>query len=331
MQEVEQGVLAQYDIEVFSTRKTRGAILCDTDKGTYLLKEVGVSSERIDVLGELYEYLENQKWCNVDAIVKNREKSSITIAENGNKYILKKWYTGRECDTRKTGEILEAAGMLAKLHLFMKRKMNHPVPEAESIKKEYAKHNRELKKVRNFIRNHTPKNEFEIEFLKNYNELFLWAQTAADMLEESEYEKLYRENVEEGCMVHGEYNHHNILIDSTNTKLTAVTNFDKFKKDIQVEDFYYFLRKIMEKHGWKERLGDSMINAYAAVKPLTDREVEYLKIRLVYPEKFWKTTNAYYCSNKAWIPAKNVEKLETVIRQTKEKEWFLGNVFSFKL
>ena len=87
----------------------------------------------------------------------------------------------------------------------------------------------------------------------------------------------------------------------------------------------------MEKYGWKERLGDSMLNAYSAVKPLSDMEIEYIKIRLIYPEKFWKVANAYYGSNKAWVRAKNVEKLELAIRQTKEKERFLQNVFSFTL
>ena len=95
------------------------------------------------------------------------------------------------------------------------------------------------------------------------------------MLEESGYEELYQKNMEAGWMIHGEYNHHNILMANADTKCdqNAITNFDKFKKDIQVEDLYYFLRKIMEKHGWKERLGDSMINAYAAVKPLTEQQI----------------------------------------------------------
>lgn len=333
MQEYEYGVLNQYDIGVLSIRKTRGAVLCDTDQGLYLLKEVNVSSERIEAISELYGYLENQGVCNVDVIIKNREEERITTGEDGNKYILKKWFLGRECDTRKPGEILEATSMLAKLHLFMTKILENPVPKAESVKVEYRKHNRELKKVRSFVRKYTPKKEFEIEFLKNYDGMFAWAEAAENMLEESGYDELYRKNIEAGCMIHGEYNHHNILVANTDTNCSqnAITNFDKFKKDIQVEDFYYFLRKIMEKHGWKERLGDSMINAYAAVKPLTEQEVEYLKIRLVYPEKFWKTANAYYYSNKAWIPAKNIEKFRTVIHQTKEKERFLENVFSFTL
>ena len=75
----------------------------------------------------------------------------------------------------------------------------------------------------------------------------------------------------------------------------------------------------MEKQGWKERLGDGMLNAYSAISPLGEREMEYLKIRLAYPEKFWKTANAYYRSNKAWISAKSIEKLTTAIAQTRGK------------
>ena len=90
-------------------------------------------------------------------------------------------------------------------------------------------------------------------------------------------------------------------------------NFEKFHRDIQVEDLYYFLRKVMEKSGWKLRLGDGMLNAYSAIHPLTRSETEYLKIRLIYPEKFWKIANSYYCMNKAWISVKNTEKFMDIV------------------
>ena len=35
MQEFEQKILEQYDIEVNSTRKVRGAVLCETNKGVF--------------------------------------------------------------------------------------------------------------------------------------------------------------------------------------------------------------------------------------------------------------------------------------------------------
>lgn len=329
MKEHECSVLEQYDINIRSTRKIRGAVLCDTEQGLYLLKEVTVSKERILALGELYNCLENQEWCSVDKIVENKEGDYVTETENGTKYILKKWYSGRECDVRKPVELLEAVGTLAKIHLIMQHRLESPVSCAESIKQEYKKHNRELKKVRNYIRKCSPKGEFEFEFLKCFDEMYWWAEKAVGMLEESRYEQLYEESMGRNCLTHGEYNYHNVIVNNIENKnlLIAVTNFEKFKRDIQVEDLYYLLRKVMEKYGWKERLGDNMLNAYSAVKPLTEEETEYIKIRLAYPEKFWKTANAYYNSNKAWMPVKNLEKLGVAVCQTKEKERFLGNLF----
>ena len=56
MQDYERdNILEQYEIVVNSTRKTRGAILCSTDKGVFLMREVGVSEKRLPALIELYE------------------------------------------------------------------------------------------------------------------------------------------------------------------------------------------------------------------------------------------------------------------------------------
>ena len=147
-------------------------------------------------------------------------------------------------------------------------------------------------------------------------------------LEQSDYEQLYQEEMNRSGMTHGEYNYHNIIMTREGI---ATMNFEKFHRDIQVEDLYYFLRKVMEKSGWKLRLGDGMLNAYSAIHPLTRSETEYLKIRLIYPEKFWKIANSYYCMNKAWISVKNTEKLKTAIKQTEEKKMFLKELFGFEL
>jgi spore coat protein I len=101
--------------------------------------------------------------------------------------------------------------------------------------------------------------------------------------------------------------------------------------DVQVQDLYYFLRKVMEKYQWKESLGRKILEMYESVRPLEDREKEFLALCLAYPEKFWKTANLYSNSNKARIPEKSVEKLQTAIGQQAEKERFLENIFTFHL
>ena len=163
--------------------------------------------------------------------------------------------------------------------------------------------------------------------------MYQWAKAAGELFAKFDYDTYYQENMKKNCLTHGEYNYHNILmLDADSPKASvAITNFDKAGYGVQMEDFYYFMRKTLEKQGWKDRIGDSMLNAYSAVNPLTQKDLEYLKIRFVYPEKFWKTANAYYCSNKAWLSVKNMEKLEMAIRQTKEKERFLYNIYRYKI
>ncbi len=355
MQEYERAVLEKYDIDVIGTRKTRGAILCDTNQGLLLLKEVKGTKKRIPVLCELYDFLRQQGYERIDYILRTGDGDCAACMEDGSAYVLKRWFQGRECDVRRPAELLAAAGNLAKLHEIMKHVPNLPALQEKTSEDgkvskasedsgaeqglawEYRRHNRELCKVRKFVRNLSPKGDFEYAFLRCFDRMYQWGQAALAALETSRYQELERESRSRGCLVHGEYNYHNILMIQGDCNYRkepyriATTNFEKFKQDIQAEDLYYFLRKVMEKHGWKVRLGDNMLNAYSAIHPLSDAELEYLGIRFIYPEKFWKTADSYYRSNKAWRSEKNMEKLETAIRQTEEKKRFLEEIFSFHL
>ena len=52
--------------------------------------------------------------------------------------------------------------------------------------------------------------------------------------------------------------------------------------------------RVLEKQNYDARLGRKMLKTYSEVRPLRDEELEYLGIRLLYPEKFWKLANYYY-------------------------------------
>ena len=196
MQEFEQKILEQYDIEVSSTRKVRGAVLCETNKGLFLLKEITTSEKRIPALCELYTRLYEQGYHRIDYVVTNRNGEYISALDNGDRYILKKCFAGRECDIKKTREIFEAAGNLAKLHIIMRYELEHGIPEGTKTDEKYRRHNRELKKVRQFTRKVVPKGEFEFAFLKQFDQMYQWAEAAVEELDRSDYEKLYADQDE---------------------------------------------------------------------------------------------------------------------------------------
>ena len=104
MKDQEIHVLEQYDINVNSTRKIRGAVLCDTKQGLMLLRKLETSPKRISILSRLCECLKENGFDRIDCIVANRENQFISVTQEGESYILKRWFAGKECDICKEDE-----------------------------------------------------------------------------------------------------------------------------------------------------------------------------------------------------------------------------------
>ncbi len=321
-------MIENYDLNVSDTRKVRGAVMYTTDQGPVLLKEMNFSEKRLPVLYELSKELEKHGYPRTDAIIKTKDENYFCVSENDTKFILKKWFYGRECDHQRETDIMEGVRNLALLHRTLEECENISVHAKEPRNEQFFRHNREMRKVRSFIRERKIKGKFETAFLKHFEEMYQWAAAATEQLSSSNYRELLQESVQEGKMVHGDYNYHNILITSSGV---ATTNFEHVYQGIPAADLYDFLRKIMEKNQWDISLGHKMLDTYSRILPLGEDELEYLAVCIAYPEKFWKIANTYYRSSKAWISSKNLEKLEMEIVQTKMKENFLKTLFSFTL
>lgn len=325
MKDNELAILEQYEIDVKNTRKVRDAVLCETAQGMFLIKEMKLSEKRLSVLDYLSEHLRMSGCENIDWILKTKEEQLFTTSEEGNPYFLKKWFIGKECDVRREKDVLDAVDNLTKVHRALSN-TELPIQEGEDLRDSFFRHNREMKKVRSHMRQRVGKSDFELAFLKYFDAMYSYADEALERLKESNYESLLKESRENHQYIHGDYNYHNVLITYDGM---ATTNFEHVQRNVQVTDLYYFFRKVMEKNHWDVSLGDKMLNTYQRKRPFQPGELEYIAICLAYPEKFWKVANSYERSRKVWIPAKNLEKLELVIRQDMEKKSFLKTIFSF--
>ena len=326
MREWEQEILGQYDIDVKNKRKIRGGLLCETDDKVYLLAETKLSESRLEMLECLQEHLEQDGIKEIDRLLRNKEEKFLCELEDGSKYFVKQWFQGRECDIKKENEILNATKNLARIHKSMRKeivwKENRSPCLGAELQQVFLRHNRELRKVRSYIRKRVDKGHFENTFLKNYDSMYEWAEMALRELEE-----MGNNNIER-TVIHGDYNYHNIIILHNGM---ATTNFEHFEENVQARDLYYFYRKVMEKNHWNMHLGEQILDYYNRFLSLTDSERKYIGICIAYPEKFWKAANSYARSKKTWISAKSVEKLELISAQMTEKREFLDKVFNFRL
>ena len=107
-------------------------------------------------------------------------------------------------------------------------------------------------------------------------------------------------------LCHGDLNHHHVLMGNSPI---AIIEYNKMHLGNQMTDLYHFVRKVMEKQNWDQKLGMEMLEAYHQILALGKTEREYLYYLFLYPEKYWKQINFYFNTNKAWIPDRNVEKL----------------------
>ena len=82
--------LTQYGIEVKSSSRTRGALVCRTEQGILLLREFHGSEKKLLFQQEVLKKL-SQEGCLVDTFIENQEGSLVTSSEGYREYYPYLW------------------------------------------------------------------------------------------------------------------------------------------------------------------------------------------------------------------------------------------------
>ena len=266
-----------------------------------------------------------------DTLIRTKEGALFVKDLDNSVYILEEQVEGKECSYKNEEDIVKACGAMAKLHLkFM-------TPQSEKIcvmpvffyADEMERHTIECKRVRNYLRKLHNKTEFERALLKEYDYFLEKAVAVTRRAREesqAEYEAYVNSN---GLYCHGDYQYHNVIFGKgSGGAYTGIVNLEHFAHDAGARDFYLLFRKISEKCDWSLDMAQSMLDAYQNRRVFPPIEWRSLCLRLEYPEKFWKIINFYYNSRKSWMPNRNYDKLESLIRQEKNREKLLNKFFS---
>lgn len=313
-------VLEQYELETVSVRRGRGSYICETDKGLKLLCDFRGSEKKMEFQNRILHRLREAGYGTVDTALENKEGKLVSLDRDENRYVVKDWFSGRECSSFGRREILEAVENLARLHCLMVFPEEEKTYCGRPLKQELEGRTRELKKIRSFIRGREPKHPFEQMFLDSFPAFYSQAREAAALAEELGGEAELARQIETGCVCHGDYTYHHVLFLEEGI---ATTNFGRCRFDYQVNDLYQFMRKILEKQDWDPGLGEQMLFTYEEIRPLPEAERRILYVRMAFPEKFWKLANHYYGGSKAWIPGLYLQKLKTLNGQEKQRHLFL--------
>jgi len=349
-----QEALKKYRLKIYNIYRARGAFLLETDCGLKLYKCFEGSRNRALFENKVKDHLLQHGYSNTDLFVKTTDDDIFSDDSAGCQYIMKNWYWGEECNLKELLQIEAASSNLARLHCILKdvdftrEQLEHNI--SPDLTETFDKRNRELKRVKAYIREKRQKNEFELSYLNYYDAFYEQGLLAADRLLSSSYQSLLAEAVKQRSVCHGNYTYHNIIMLKSKADaisktyvppgwinkqplsvaelggsggMIATTNFEKSYIGLQIGDLYQFVRKVMEKNDWDILYGSNIIEAYDRVKPISKAELNVLYLLLLYPEKFWKITNFYYNGKKSWVSGRNTQKLNMIGEQNAKKEMFL--------
>lgn len=321
-------VLEKYDIEVLRLWKGRGAFLCETRTGIKVLREYKGSITKLGLQRELLFHIKENGYKAVEEIHLTKEGELVVKEDEFTSYYLKSYGEGKECNIREYRDCIKAAEAMANLHKAMEIKeiaVKEDIPTANVIT-EVEKQNRELKKIRKYLREKKQKTEFEYYLQMNFD---LFLEKAEDTLEKmKERAELFdcETTRGEGIFCHGDMQHHNLLLSGEGEYFI---NFERFVLDSPMRDFTLFFRKMMEKNNWSWDMGNLVLEAYDKNRKISARERQQMYYRLSYPEKFRKIANFYYNSPKTRIPDKNHEKLDKIIKQEERRLKYLEETRMF--
>lgn len=317
-------VLTQYDLTIRNYGNLRGALVLDTDCGWKVLRPSQAGEQRLEFEDVIKQYIRNsQKLC-VDTVCRTREGKLFAENSYGDRFCVRDWYRGEECDLKQEEHCYTAVETLNRFQDITKAlepEEKYGLYERLPLAEQFMKRTRELKRVRSYIREKKQKNAFEVYYLKLCDGYFEQALEALEYIKSKAASDVMH-------LIHGNFSYHSLLTDSPlGDGCFVLTSFEKAGFGQQVSDFYYLLRKTMEKNDWNQALGHQMIERYLRVRKNSDTECALIKAQIMFPEKFWKITNFYYNNRKSWIPEKNIRKLFSNHDREPLKAEFVNTVF----
>ena len=322
-------LLVSYDLEVYRANRVKGAWILETNQGLKHFGSCNYSENRARGAQSIKQFIKEQGFSEVDALVGTKDGTFLVQGPYNEMFVMRDWFYGEECNVKSREQVILLAKTLAKLHLCMTgfpldtqgEHFTHQIKLTEQLEKR----NRELRRVKTYIREKKQKNSFEQKFLSRFQEQYEQARKAQELLSKDIYETYYNQVINVGCLLHGNYTHHSVLVLSEDSM--SVIGFDKVATGIPIHDFYLLFRKMMEKWDWDIMLGNDLLEAYNQIRVIPKEEYHILNVLISYPEKFWKVANQYYNNRKSWIPEKNMQKLLQTMEQAQKKEECIHTLF----
>lgn len=321
MEELSSQVLQGFGLKPRSVTKHKLFYICNTDKGTKLIKRMAAEEEKakssILFQHNIKEDLFSQGYKSLDRFNISIKNEPFYILD-GSAYIATDYLPYRESNFSNADEFKNIVKNVAVMHSLAKStaviKDTNNQLKKNSIDDLYYSSLDKLITFKKNITKYKQLSDFDVLFYKNYDYYILCLDKWFVSIKKSKYEEMNNKAVQDGRICHNLLKEEYILINKNDI---YITNFSECSYGHFLNDLTSIIKRHFKANTERPLCVTEIIDTYHKSNPLTKQDIELLYAMLIFPDKFIKICTQYYTKKRTWIPGAFKARMEQTI-QTKD-------------
>ncbi len=294
-----------------------------TEEGIYALKNSHLDEKRLFFIANALETLAKNGFFKYAHPISLAPGVPFYQHEAG-RFCLSEWVDGEACDFNCPRHLLAAAKTLGEFHLYSRNIGSFHGAEGRVSyfcwPDKIASRTGDLEDFAFLARSKKRRNAFERMYLDHYESFSAKARSARRLLLISDYSRLAKEAYAVKSFIHYDVAARNFIVQGEDAYLI---DFDYCTLDLPAVDLMRLIKRAL-KDGYaaKEKL-QTILTGYQTARPLTNSECRLIYALLLFPQKFWRLSQRYFCQSHPWTEDTFERKMKNTIRELEHEENWL--------
>lgn len=327
-------ILKQYDLghELQIIPITGHLCKITTSRGTFGVKSVPFSTDRVKYLYQINQHLINKGFSGVSEMLVDEQGTPYFLGGDGKVYYVYKWKEGQSYRFNNHQRLLSATIKLAELHKNAEGFFPYEVVAPQRWGKWPEKFRDRAMTISTwFNEDGLPSVDSELwSDVKNHGPYFLeQALLATEMVSSPAYQ--YINDLEQGLgtFCHRDYAARNLL--EVEGQTLHILDFDYSIGDIRIYDLARFIQITAVLNKWDWGVGAQVLKEYHQIRPLNEAEISVLSATLWFPRRFWLYANRLRHETHSHRQAQFTQSLQQVYAEEGLRVAFVNQLQAWKL
>lgn len=295
-------VLRGFNLKPGNVLKQKGNFIVNAHGKRSMLQKTDENINHILFSHDIKNFLKENNFKNVDHFSLSINNTPYYTYNNEN-YIMTEAPEAEQMDFSKVELFLRLVSDTALMHKILKEmRFSGEAFKGGNMLKRLSDSKNQLSKIKRQIGNSGRMSDFDVVFLKTYEEYMEKISLALDILRTENYMQ------ESGnkSICHNILKKENIYVKNGEI---FFSNFSKASFDYCIFDLSSLIKRYL-KHNTEKRIDIyQIVDTYAKVNPIGDEEINILYAFLLYPEGFVNVCESFYYKKRSFIPSSMERKL----------------------